>query len=232
MKDTRFKVVEMFSSIDGEGLRAGLPVTFIRLHGCNLKCSYCDSQYACAGNDFIDIALEDIIKTVESFGIKAITLTGGEPLLHDSVYDLIEELLNRNYWVNIETNGSIDLKYLDGLRQVHYYVDFQNRIHKLMITMDYKCESSGMSDKMKEENFKYLRKGDVLKFVVGDQNDLFQMKTILTNNQIKANVFVSPVFGKIEAKEIVEYLLAHELYDVRVQLQLHKIIYDPTMRGV
>lgn len=224
MKYQEYKVVEIFSSIDGEGLRAGLPCTFIRLHGCNLHCSYCDSRYACEGDDFTTMSLEDIVDSVNNIGIPAITLTGGEPLLEESVYELIRELARRNYWVNIETNGSIDLGALDYLRK--------NTSGKIMATMDWKCYSSGMTDSMIVDNLDKLNSDDVLKFVVGDDEDLLQMKEILNRYHVPAHVYVSPVFGQIDPKQIVEFLISYELHNVKVQLQLHKFIWSPEMRGV
>lgn len=219
-----YKVVEIFSSIDGEGIRAGLPCTFIRLYGCNLHCSYCDSQYACTDGDYTLMSLQDILHEVESRGIPSITLTGGEPLLHENVYSLIQSLLDRGFWVNIETNGSIDLETLFRIAST--------RLTQLIVTMDWKSCSSEMSFKMMSSNLEKLRSKDVLKFVVGDHNDLMQMKDMLDNYDISANVYVSPVFNQIEPKEIVEFLLESHLNNVKIQLQLHKYIWPSDMRGV
>lgn len=219
MIDTLFRVSEIFSSIDGEGIRAGYPVTFIRLHGCPLSCSYCDSTYATEGDDYTLMNMEEIINEVYNKGLFRVTLTGGEPLNNEFAYDLVLELRNRGYEVNIETNGSF---------MIHRFSHLNNTI----ITMDYKCYSSGMTDKMDVDNFMYLRHQDVLKFVVGDINDLNQMRDILNQYRIYCNVFVSPVFGKIDPKDIVKYLLDNNLENVRLQLQMHKIIWDPNMRGV
>ena len=219
MIDTLFRVSEIFLSIDGEGIRAGYPVTFIRLHGCPLSCSYCDSTYATEGDDYTLMSMEEIINVVYNKGLFRVTLTGGEPLNNEFAYDLVLELRNRGYEVNIETNGS-------------FPIDRFSHLNNTIITMDYKCYSSGMTDKMDVDNFMYLRRQDVLKFVVGDINDLNQMRDILNQYRIYCNVFVSPVFGKIDPKDIVTYLLDNNLENVRLQLQMHKIIWDPNMRGV
>lgn len=219
MIDTLFRVSEIFSSIDGEGIRAGYPVTFIRLHGCPLSCSYCDSTYATEGDDYTLMSMEEIINVVYNKGLFRVTLTGGEPLNNEFAYDLVLELRNRGYEVNIETNGS-------------FPIDRFSHLNNTIITMDYKCYSSGMTDKMDVDNFMYLRRQDVLKFVVGDINDLNQMRDILNQYRIYCNVFVSPVFGKIDPKDIVTYLLDNNLENVRLQLQMHKIIWNPNMRGV
>lgn len=219
MIDTLFRVSEIFTSIDGEGIRAGYPVTFVRLHGCNLACSYCDSTYATQGDDYKLMSMEEIINEVYSKGLCKVTLTGGEPLNNEYAYDLVLELRTRGYEVNIETNGSLPI----------YRFSYLNNT---IITMDYKCKSSGMTDKMDVDNFMYLRGQDVLKFVVGDMEDLHQMSDILNKYHIYCNIFVSPVYGKIDPKDIVEYLLENNLENVRLQLQMHKIIWDPNMRGV
>jgi len=212
-------VNEIFSSIEGEGIRTGYPATFIRLYGCNLNCSYCDTRYSCEGHDGTEMNVSEVIEKVKEAGVKKITLTGGEPLIHKNVEELVDELVNEGFEVNIETNGSVD---------IYPYIKKEN----VIITMDYKLISSGMNDKMNERNFKYLRPQDVLKFVVGNKQDLDVMKEILEVHKPNCNIFVSPVFEQIEPVEIVDYIKENKLNDCRVQLQLHKIIWDPEERGV
>lgn len=213
------KVSEIFRSIDGEGIRSGYPVTFIRLYGCNLKCSYCDSSYATTDGDYMLMSISDIIEHVDYFGLHRITLTGGEPLACDQCYELVTELTDAGYEVNIETNGSLSIL---------PYVDMKNAT----ITMDYKCPSSDMEDRMNRLNLPVLRSTDVLKFVVGSKIDLSTMLAVVNEYDITANIFVSPVFGEIDPKEIVDFLICNDIENVRIQLQLHKIIWDPNMRGV
>lgn len=210
------KVVEIFKSIDGEGIRAGFPVTFIRLFGCNLRCSYCDSLYACDGAGYSDMTIEEILTDVYKLGCKRITLTGGEPLIHKDAKKLIVALMTDGFEVNIETNGSIPV----------CDVMFSN----VILTVDYKCPTSGMESKMHMTNLEMLRDKDVLKFVVGSREDLDVCKRL--RKFTKAQIFISPVFGKIEPKEIVEYMLENEMEDCRIQLQLHKFIWNPEQRGV
>lgn len=214
------KVVEIFKSIDGEGIRAGFPATFIRLAGCNLRCEYCDTTYSYDVSKAKEMTISEILASVSSLNCKRITLTGGEPLIHDSVESLIKILVRKGYEVNIETNGSVDIK------------PYVNRLGNPIITMDYKCPCSGMEDKMLKSNLLRLRKTDVLKFVVGSVKDLLRCHDIIRCNDIKAQIFISPVFGKIEPKEIVDYVIGHNMNDCRVQLQLHKIIWDSELRGV
>lgn len=214
-----FKINEIFTSIEGEGIRTGVPCTFIRLHGCNLACSYCDTVYSCRGEDYTEYTLEEIVEKVKEKAVNHITITGGEPLMEQNTLFLVNALLKENFCVNIETNGSYEIQ---------DYLAFEN----LIITMDYKSLSSNMQHKMKTSQLPLLRKADVLKFVVSNKYDLADMKDILSKYDIKASVYVSPVFGKIEPKEIVEYILENELYQCITQVQLHKIIWDPNKRGV
>ena len=210
------KVVEIFKSIDGEGIRVGYPVTFIRLAGCNLRCNYCDTKYSYEDEKFTEMTPQEIYIQVYKLGGKRITLTGGEPLIHKDVKVLVDLLIQKGYEVNIETNGSVDItSFLDK---------------HTIITMDYKCASSDMEDKMLLDNISKLRKQDVLKFVVSDDNDLDTVQRIYQNT--KATVYISPVFGRIEPKQIVEYMLEHNMENCRVQVQLHKIIWNPEERGV
>ena len=210
------KVVEIFKSIDGEGIRVGYPVTFIRLAGCNLRCNYCDTKYSYENEKFTEMTPQEIYNRVYKLGGRRITLTGGEPLIHKDVKVLVDLLIQKGYEVNIETNGSVDITlFLDK---------------HTIITMDYKCAGSGMEDKMLLDNISKLRKQDVLKFVVSDDNDLNTVQRIYQNT--KATVYISPVFGRIEPKQIVEYMLEHNMENCRVQVQLHKIIWNPEERGV
>lgn len=207
----KLKVNEIFNSIDGEGRRAGELTSFIRLTGCNLRCTYCDSIYTFHEGEEMEI--EDIVKKVS---YKNVTLTGGEPLYQD-VHGLLDRLTEHD--VNIETNGSI---------LIIPYMRHKNA----WFTIDYKCGCSGMSKHMLEDNFWALRKQDVLKFVVGSQDDLDQAHNMCSTYEPKAQVYISPVFGKIEPRDIVAYMKKHNLQNWRIQLQLHKFIWDPMKRGV
>lgn len=222
MEDRTYKVNEIFASIDGEGIRTGLSAVFIRLYGCNLKCSYCDTRYSCENKEYKEMTLMDILEKVLSYNIPRVTLTGGEPLIHEGVKDLINSLVLNGIEVNIETNGAVDL---NEFWQFRYS-------SKVIFTMDYKCASSGMEDKMKLGNLHLLQPKDVIKFVVSNYNELEKMEYILKESECKARPYVSPVFGAIDPKDLVEYVLDNELNNVTVQVQLHKIIWNPNMRGV
>lgn len=216
----RLLINEIFGSIDGEGLRTGELATFIRLTGCNLRCRYCDTTYAF--NEGKLLTIEEIINKVSEIGYKNITITGGEPLINLHVYDLIDELIKRDYRINIETNGAIDIDKL---------------INKdVLITMDYKTKSSGMNNKMLRDNLSKLRNNDVLK-IVCNSDDFNDIKELLRSNDIKSYIYLSPIFNEIEPSCLVDFL--KELHKegintnkIRVQVQLHKIIWDPNERGV
>lgn len=204
-------VNEIFDSIDGEGKTAGQLATFIRLCGCNLRCSYCDTTYAFTEGR--PMAVEDIVCRVS---YPHVTVTGGEPLCQD-IHTLLQKL--QGHSVNIETNGSMDI--------TPYFV-----YPHVWFTVDYKSTSSQMADKMLAKNFSQLRKQDVLKFVVGSLEDLQQAWDICRTYQPVCPVYVGPVYGNIEAAQIVDFMKQHELTSWKLQLQLHKYIWDPNQRGV
>lgn len=211
------KISEIFRSIDGEGPRAGYLATFIRTHGCLLRCSYCDSKYAIEGDEYKLMSIDQIMEEVERLKCNKITLTGGEPLIQSKAPTLIAELSKNKYQVQIETCGAVS--YTD-------YLVMDN----VFVTADWKCPSSGMQDKMIKDQIKYLRDIDVLKFVVSTREDLDVMQKI--SQETSAQIFISPIFGKIEPKEIIDYMQEYNLFDCRLQVQLHKICYDPMARGV
>jgi 7-carboxy-7-deazaguanine synthase len=208
------KVNEIFLSIQGESTYAGLPTVFVRVQGCNLRCVYCDSTYAYY--EGCEMSLEDIIKEIKKLGYKRVCLTGGEPMLKEEIGKLLELLAD--YDVTIETNGSIPLDEIK-LQPNHHFV------------MDMKTPSSGFSDKMYFQNFKYLNELDEIKFVIADRIDYEWAGEIISRYYTKGIILFSAVFGKIEKSLIVEWILEDKI-DVRFQLQMHKYIWDPTKRGV
>lgn len=221
MKDSLF-VNEIFGSIDGEGIRTGELATFIRLAGCNIRCRYCDTDYSLKSCQGESMTIEDIISECKKIGYKNITLTGGEPLLQKNSFELIDKLISEDFNVNIETNGSIDITPLLN--------------KNCIITLDYKTLSSGENSKMLLDNYSKLRSWDVLKFVC-NKEDFNDIKKVLKENEIKSYIYLSPIFNEIEPSELVDFLkeLNKEKYNtdkIRVQVQLHKIIWDPNKRGV
>ena len=224
------QINEIFSSIDGEGIRTGHLVTFIRTQFCSLNCTYCDTSYsltACdeSGNkQYVDMTVDDIVDKCKQLGNKRITFTGGEPLIQKDALQLVSKLTTEGFEVNIETNGNIDIS--------SYYNNSDIVSNNLIMTMDWKSPYSGMRQRMLQSNLSLLTENDVLKFVVADSEDLQDMLAVVTSNDLKCHIFVSPVFGKIVLSDIVDFLKEHNLQNVRMQLQLHKIIWEPEMRGV
>ncbi len=220
----KFKVVEKFVSINGEGRLCGQLAIFIRFAGCNLNCSYCDTTWANEKNVPYELmSADDIYKYIKSTEVKNITLTGGEPLLQEGILELLKLLAKDNdLHVEIETNGSV---LVDKFASINNPPSF---------TMDYKLPSSNMEDRMLLDNFKYLTKKDTVKFVSGSIKDLEKAKYIIdTYNLVdKTSVYISPVFGKISMDTIVEFMKANKLNGVNLQVQLHKIIWEPSKRGV
>lgn len=216
-------VNEIFKSIDGEGLRTGELTTFIRLAGCNLRCSYCDTCYALKNSNGTEMSVDKIVKKAKKMDYRNITLTGGEPLIHRDVDDLISKLCENGFYVNIETNGSVP---------IDKYILNKN----ILITMDYKLPSSGVEKNMNLNNLEKLRENDVLKFVIG-KDDFDKLKQVIEKYSIKSYIYLSPVFGEIEPFEIVDFMkIMHtqgiDTSKMRVQVQLHKIIWNPNERGV
>ena len=211
----KFKVNEIFYSLDGEGERAGYPSVFIRLSGCNLRCNYCDTIYAFDEGRYMSTL--EIEEMVNKFNCKNITLTGGEPLLQKNVLNLIASLYSKGYEIVIETNGSVDIR------------DAQ---HYAVICMDWKTRSSGVSDKMLMDNLSYLKDSDILKIVVRDE-DLADVEKLLDEYPIKASVYLSPVFGEIELPKLAHFVMDYKgTKRVKMQLQMHKYIWNPDERGV
>jgi 7-carboxy-7-deazaguanine synthase len=214
------RVIEIFDSIDGEGVFTGCLATFIRLGGCNMRCSYCDTGYALNAKDGAEMSIDDIVCRAKLIGNTHITLTGGEPLINPDSLRLVSALCDAGFIVNIETNGSVDVTL------------FQN--DKTVITMDYKTISSGENKKMSIDRINTLRKCDVLK-IVCEESDFGDITAMLLKIKTEATVFISPVFGKIEPKILVSFakkLRNCGLKNIRVQVQLHKIIWNPEERGV
>ncbi len=207
-------VCEMFYSIQGESNLAGRPCFFIRLSGCNLRCSYCDTTYAYTEGRIL--AKEDILCQVEECGTKLVEVTGGEPLLQTETVPLLEGLLDRDYTVLLETNGSCSLK------------DVPQEVVKIM---DLKCPSSGMSDCMDFKNLRYLGIKDQVKFVIQDRSDYEWAREKMARHHIPvyAQVILSPVWQKMEARILAEWMLADRL-PAGMQIQLHKYLWPDRER--
>ncbi|MCK4466939.1 MAG: radical SAM protein [Desulfobacterales bacterium] len=201
---------EIFYSIQGESLYNGLPCVFVRLTGCNLRCSYCDTRYAYEEGREMELA--EILQKVATYHCPLIEITGGEPLLQDDTPVLISKLLEKGYEVMMETNGTFDISIID------------KRCIKIV---DIKCPTSGESDKNDLENLKRLNQKDQVKFVIGSREDYEYAKNITRLISLKLpekNILFSPVFGKIACAKLAKWILEDNL-NIRLHLQLHKIIW-------
>jgi 7-carboxy-7-deazaguanine synthase len=226
-------ITEIFKSIQGEGTRAGLPCIFVRLTGCNLRCTWCDTAYAFHGGQKVSVV--EVMDRVESLnrrsdgstaGVSLVELTGGEPLLQEEIYPLAERLLAAGYTVMIETSGE----------------RFIGRLPTEVIKIvDVKCPDSGEPDKFDPRNLEELGAADEVKFVISSRKDYEFAREFSREHRLAdrvCEVLFSPVHddpnGKwrgLEPRELVEWMLDDGL-QVRLGLQLHKIVWDPTMRGV
>ena len=225
-------ISEIFDSIDGEGIRAGKLCTFIRVFGCNLRCSYCDSMYAVdAKHSDIpprEMSVNEILSYVNR-NYKRVTLTGGEPLLFPESVRLVNRLCEMGYEVNIETNGSCDIV---------AFRDLIRNNENMFFTIDFKLPSSGEMYSMRLSNFESLRENDVLKLVIGSEEDLSVAlgvsRDVIEKYGDKApHIFVGVVFGSFELSDVIaEFMKDPLLKDVRFQIQMHKVIWDPNKRGV
>lgn len=221
---SKYQVAEKFVSINGEGQRAGELAVFIRFKGCNLNCGYCDTAWANdAECESEELSKEELLDYIRNTGVKNITLTGGEPLLREGMPELISAILEDSFHrVEIETNGSVDL------------TPYLLLPERPVFTMDYKLPGSGMEDKMLLDNLEKLTRQDTVKFVVGSRADMERALEITEKYNLRGRtaIYFSPVFGRIEPAELVNFLAENKLNDMRVQIQLHKVIWEPDRRGV
>lgn len=210
------KVCEIFASVQGESTYAGLPCVFVRLTGCNLRCSYCDTKYAY--EEGREMSQDEIVEAVQGYGFKLVEITGGEPLLQPDALSIISRLIGLGFSVLIETNGSADISNVD---------------ERATIIMDVKTPGSGMSETFRKANFEHLKKSDELKFVITCRADYEWAKNVVTKFGLsdKCTVLFSPAYGMIQPADLSKWILEDKL-PVRLNLQLHKYIYHPDQRGV
>lgn len=215
-----FNVSEIFFSVQGEGTRAGMPCTFIRLQGCKLRCVWCDTPYALDRRvQARQLSGAEILAEIERIGCRFVEFTGGEPLEQPEVLPLMEELCDRGYLVAVETGGHIDVAPIDD---------------RVIRIIDVKCPDSKMEPLNRWENLQELRPTDEIKFVLASRADYEFARTIINTYDLgkrTAAVLLSCVFGTIDFKEVVEWILEDHL-NVRFQLQMHKFIWHPETRGV
>lgn len=212
----KLRINEIFFSIQGESTYAGLPCVFVRLTYCNLRCSYCDTEYSFHEGEWRN--LDDIINEVKSYKCKLVEVTGGEPLLQDNVHPFMKRLCDEGMDVMLETGGHMDIMRVD------------KRVKRIM---DIKCPSSGETDKMCWQNINHINSNDQIKFVVGTREDYQFAKDTIAKYKLAGlcPLLISPVFGKIDLEQLAGWILQDNL-DVRMQLQMHKYIWQPDKRGV
>jgi len=203
------KVNEIFFSIQGESSFAGYPCIFVRLTGCNLRCTFCDTAYAY--EEGTDIEIARLIEKIEAFQYPLVEITGGEPLLQQETPELIRVLLEKKIQVLVETNGSLDISRIDA---------------RCTRIMDIKCPSSGESEKNDPDNLKRLTEKDEIKCVIADRADFDFARSVISGADLPRGIPVhfSPVFGKLPPETLAGWILEERL-PVRLQLQLHKILW-------
>lgn len=205
-------ITEIFKSIQGESSYAGLPCSFIRTTGCNLRCVWCDTEYAFYNGK--QMTIPEILSAIEPHHCTLVEITGGEPLLQPDVAELARELLKRNHRVLVETGGALDISILPN---------------DVIRILDVKCPDSGMTEQMDWNNLSRLFPQDELKFVINSRHDYEWSKEILDRHQLseKNLILFSPVYGRLLPQQLAEWILQDQL-PVRLQIQLHKVLWGET----
>lgn len=212
----KLKINEIFYSIQGESSQMGRPCVFVRLTFCNLRCTYCDTEYAFYEGS--DMTIADVMKEIGKYNCNLVEITGGEPLMQNDVLELMRQLCEKEYMVMLETGGSLPVENVDK---------------RVKIIMDIKTPSSGMEKKNLYENIRFIKKYDEVKFVIGSREDYDWSKNIIDKYKLTeiATVLMSPVFNEIPNIDLATWILEDRL-NVRFQIQMHKYIWLPETRGV
>ena len=215
-KSSMLRVTEIFHSIQGESSYVGQPCVFVRLTGCPLRCTWCDTDYAFYGGH--ECSIDEVLAKVHTYGCRLVEVTGGEPLVQPESLPLMTRLCDAGYTVLLETSGAVDITPVDP------------RAH---IILDVKCPGSGMTDRMHWPNLPQLAAKDEAKFVLANRADYDWARETLAEYDVasRCTVLFSPVFGALDVRQLAEWILADRL-PVRFQLQMHKYIWAPDMRGV
>ena len=212
------RVTEIFRSIQGESTHAGRPCTFVRLTGCPMRCVWCDSEYTFTGGEHFSI--DSILAQVNAFGCNLVEVTGGEPLAQKKAFDLIERLCNDGFEVLVETGNYVSTEGLD---------------RRAKVILDIKCPASGEEPRNYWSNIDRLRpEMDEVKFVIADEGDWHYAKRIIKDHALESRtkaILISPVWGGVDLRDLAEWVAGSGL-KVRMQLQLHKYIWGPEVKGV
>ena len=210
------QITEIFHSIQGESTHVGQPCVFVRLTGCPLRCTWCDTEYAFFGGT--TMAMETILEQVRSYDCPLVEVTGGEPLHQPGSLVLLTQLCDAGFQVMLETSGACDISKVDD---------------RVSIVLDVKCPGSEMTDRMRWENLNQLSTKDEVKFVLQDRSDYEWARDIVRQHALadRCSVLFSPVFGGLDLQPLSEWILEDHL-PIRLQIQLHKVIWDPQTRGV
>lgn len=212
------RVTEIFRSIQGESTHAGRPCTFVRLTGCPMRCVWCDSEYTFTGGEHISI--DAVMAQVHAFGCNLVEVTGGEPLAQKEAFTLIERLCNEGFEVLIETGGYVSTAGLDA---------------RAKVILDVKCPASGEEPRNDWSNLDRLRADrDEVKFVIAAESDWHYAKKVIAEYDLQTRahaVLISPAWGQIDLQQLAGWIAASGL-NVRLQLQLHKYVWGPEMKGV
>ncbi len=212
---------EIFLSIQGEGSRAGLPCVFVRLQGCGLRCTWCDTPYALDHREMVrSMTIDAVLAEVAMHApCRFVELTGGEPLEQPAAFVLLTALCDQGCTVAVETGGHVDISAVDP---------------RVVVIMDVKCPGSGMMKRNRLANIDHLKRGDEVKFVLADEADYLWARSFIMDHNLGSHcdeIILSPVFGSLQARGLAAWILRDGL-PVRMQLQMHKFIWDPDARGV
>jgi len=212
------RVTEIFLSIQGESTHAGRPCTFVRLTGCPMRCTWCDSEYTFTGGEWL--SLEAVMEQVRAFGCRLVEVTGGEPLAQREAFTLIERLCDAGYEVLIETGGYVSTEGVDA---------------RASLILDVKCPASGEEARNHWPNLERLRPDrDEVKFVIANRDDWDYARAVVTRYELERRalaILLSPVWGEVELREMADWIATSGM-NIRMQLQLHKQVWGPEARGV
>ena len=208
-EDNRLKITEIFFSLQGEALTVGIPTTFVRLTGCPLRCSYCDTAYAFSGGEWMSV--DEILDRVAAERTRYVTVTGGEPLAQKACFGLLDSLCDAGYSVSLETSGALDVSAVDP---------------RVVKVMDIKTPGSGEEARNRLDNLDFIGPNDQLKFVICDQQDYEWSRNFLDRHDLaeRCEVLFSPSFAQLPASDLADWILRDAL-PVRMQMQLHKLLW-------